>query len=140
MPFIDEHSLRFDAPAEAVWRALLQVLRGTMGTSSWFARLLGCEPVAGSVEFDGRLGDSVPGFRVVESEPYRRLALRGRHRFADYALTFVLDGDLLKAQSHGEFPGLAGRCYRAAVISSGGHRVITRRLLRQIVGAARQRR
>ena len=37
----------------------------------------------------GRPGDAVPGFRVVEAEPGRRLALRGRHRFANYALTFT---------------------------------------------------
>jgi hypothetical protein len=31
----------------------------------------------------------VPGFRVVEAEPGRRFALRGRHRFSNYALTFI---------------------------------------------------
>ncbi|MBZ0090389.1 MAG: hypothetical protein K8H90_08440 [Thermoanaerobaculia bacterium] len=77
----------------------------------------------------------MPGFRVAESEPGRRLALRGRHRFARYALTFVLDGGRLCAQTHAEFPGLRGRLYRAAVIDSGGHRLITRRLLRQVARA-----
>lgn len=134
LPFIDEHSLRIDAPAEVVWAALLKVLRG-MGTSSRFARILRCDPAQGTAAFAGRPGDAVPGFRVAESEPGRRLALRGRHRFARYALTFVLDGGRLCAKTHAEFPGLRGRLYRAAVIGSGGHRLITRRILRQVARA-----
>ena len=78
----------------------------------------------------------MPGFRVVEAEPGRRLALRGRHRFANYALTFVFDGGRLRALTHAEFPGLLGRLYRAAVIGSGGHRLVTRRMLRQVVARA----
>jgi hypothetical protein len=77
----------------------------------------------------------VPGFRVVEAESGRRLALRGRHRFSNYALTFVLDGDRLRAQTHATFPGVLGWLYRAAVIGSGGHRLVTRRLLRQVARA-----
>jgi hypothetical protein len=38
----------------------------------------------------------------------------------------------LRAETHAAFPGLLGRLYRAAVIGSGGHRLVTRRLLRQI--------
>jgi hypothetical protein len=134
LPFIDEHSERIDAPADAVWAALLRVLRG-LGGSSRLARILGCDPAGGTAEFAGRPGEAVPGFRVVEAEPGRRLALRGRHRFANYALTFVLDGGRLHARTHAEFPGLRGRLYRAAVIGSGGHRIITRRLLRQVARA-----
>lgn len=87
------------------------------------ARLLGCEPAHSTAEFAGRLGETVPGFRVVESDPGRRLPLRGRHRFADYALTFVLNGDCLRAQTHAAFLGVLGRLYRAVVIGSGGHRL-----------------
>ena len=135
LPYIDEHSQQVDAPAAAVWAALSKVLRRQMSGSETFARLLGCDPAQGTAEFDGRPGEAVPGFRVVESEPGRRLELRGRHRFSNYALTFVLDGDRLRAQTHAAFPGLLGRLYRAAVIGSGGHRLITRRLLRQIARA-----
>lgn len=134
LPFIDEHCLRIDAPAEAVWAALLKVLRG-MGASARFARILRCDPAQGTAAFAGRPGDAVPGFRVAESESGRRLALRGHHRFARYALTFVLDGGHLCAQTHAEFPGLRGRLYRAAVIGSGGHRLITRRILRRVARA-----
>jgi len=132
LPYIDEHLQRVDAPADVLWTALLKVLRREMGGGAPVARILGCDPAQGTAEFAGRLGDAVPGFRVVETEPGRRLALRGRHRFANYALTFVFDGDLLRAQTHAEFPGVLGRLYRAAVIGSGGHRFVTRRLLRQV--------
>ena len=135
LPFIDEHSQRVDASADAIWTALLKVLRRRMGGSATIARILGCDPARGTAEFAGRPGEAVPGFRVVESEPGRRLALRGRHRFANYALTFVVDGDRLRAQTHAAFPGILGRLYRAAVIGSGGHRLVTRHLLRQVARA-----
>jgi hypothetical protein len=135
LPYIDEHSQRVDAPLEVVWAALLKVLRREMGGSARVARILGCDPAQGTAEFAGRPGDAVPGFRVAEAEPGRRLVLRGRHRFSNYALTFVLDGDRLRAQTHAEFPGIFGRLYRTAVIGSGGHRLVTRRLLRQVARA-----
>jgi hypothetical protein len=136
LPYIDEHSQRVDAPPDAVWAALAKVLRRVMGGSASFARLLGCDPAQGTAEFTGRLGEAVPGFRVVESEAGRRLALRGRHRFSTYALTFVLDGNHLRAQTNAAFPGILGRLYRAAVIGSGAHRLVTRRLLRRIARAS----
>jgi hypothetical protein len=135
LPYIDEHSRRVDAPADVVWTALLKVLSREMGGSALIARILGCDPAQGTAEFAGRPGEAVPGFRVVEAEPGRRLALRGRHRFASYALTFVLDGNRLRALTHAAFPGVLGRLYRAAVIGSGGHRLLTRRLLRQVARA-----
>jgi hypothetical protein len=79
------------------------------------------------------------GFRVTESEPGRRLVLRGRHRFAIYALTFVVDGGSLRARTDAAFPGLLGRLYRAAVIGSGGHPLVARRLLRRVATAAKLR-
>lgn len=135
LPYIDEHSRRIDASPEAVWAALAKVL-GRTGGAGVLARVLGCDPAQGTSSFAGRPGDAVPGFRVVEAEPGRRLALRGRHRFARYALTFVLDGGALHARTHAAFPGLRGRLYRAAVIGTGAHRVVTRHLLRQVARAA----
>ncbi|HET7754412.1 MAG TPA: hypothetical protein VFK85_10930 [Anaeromyxobacteraceae bacterium] len=137
LPFVDEHSHEVDAPADVVWAALLSVLRREMGGSEWFARLLGCEPAKGTSEFTGRPGDAVPGFYVAEAEPGRRLALRGRHRFSSYALTFVLEGNLLRARTCAEFPGVRGRLYRAAVIGSGAHRLVTRSLLRKVAAPTR---
>jgi hypothetical protein len=75
---------------------------------------------------------------VVHVEPGQRLELRGRHRFAQYALTFILADASLRAQTHAAFPGIVGRLYRAAVIGTGGHRVITKTILRHIARAARQ--
>lgn len=139
LPFIDEHSQRLDAPADVVWTALLKVLRRAMGGSTRIARLLGCDPAHGTAEFAGRPGDAVPGFRVAEAEPGRRLVLLGRHRFADYALTFILDNGRLSAQTHAAFPGVLGHLYRAAVIGSGGHRLVAQRMLRQVARAVPQR-
>lgn len=135
LPYIDEHALRIAAPADAIWAALLRVVRGIAGSTA-LARVLGCDPAQASGAFTGRPGDAVPGFRVLAAEPNRRLALGGRHRFADYTLTFVLDGDQLRAQTHAAFPGLRGKLYRALVIGSGAHRLVTRRLLRQIARRA----
>jgi hypothetical protein len=135
LPFIDEHAERIEAPADAVWAALLNVLRRQMGGNARLARILGCDPAQGTAEFAGQPGETVPGFRVVESEAGRRLALRGRHRFAEYALTFVLEGDQLRARTHAAFPGIPGRLYRAAVIGSGSHGIVTRHLLRKVARA-----
>lgn len=135
LPYIDEHSRRIDAPPDAVWAALSRVLGRNRGAGA-LARILGCDPERGTTSFAGRPGEAVPGFRVADAEPGRRLALRGRHRFARYALTFVLDGDRLRARTHAAFPGVLGRLYRAAVIGTGAHRLVTRHLLRQIARAA----
>jgi hypothetical protein len=121
LPYIDEHSQRTDAPADVVWAALLKVLRGMSGGAP-IARILGCDSMQGTAEFAGRPGEAVPGFRVVEAEPGRRLVLGGRHRFSQDTLTFVTEGGFLRAQTHAAFPGVLGRLYRAAVIGSGAHR------------------
>jgi hypothetical protein len=136
LPFIDEHAMTVDAPPERIWTALLSVLRRAMGGAGPWARVLGCDPLEGTAAFEGRAGDALPGFRVAGSEPGRRLALRGRHRFARYALTFLVDGNRLRALSHGEFPGALGALYRAMVIGTGAHRIITRRLLSRVARAA----
>lgn len=139
LPFVDEHHLRCQASAEATWAALIAVLHRGLGGRVVLARLLGCDPAEGSPGFSGRDGEALAGFRVVGSERGRRLVLRGRHRFARYALTFSMDGEVLRARTEAAFPGLLGRLYRAAVIGSGGHRLVTRRLLRRVATAALRR-
>jgi hypothetical protein len=136
LPPLDEHRERVGVPADVVWTALLAVLRRRMGGAGSLARVLGCDPVEGTPQFSGRVGETLPGFRVVDSEPGRRLALRGRHRFARYALTFLIDGDQLRARSEAAFPGIYGRLYRAILMGTGGHRLVTRGLLRQVTRAA----
>lgn len=145
LPYIDEHRIRVGAAPEDGWAALLSVLRtqldGARGVP--VKRLLGLTPAERRGDWSGTLhvGDSLPGFSVVEIHEPLRLALRGQHRFSRYALVFELDSTgvadcTLRAQSWATFPGLAGRAYRAMVIGTGGHRVVVRRLLRTIAKSA----
>ena len=136
LPFLDEHREHIDVPADVAWTALVGVLRRRMGGARSLARVLGCDPLEGTPGFSGRVGESLPGFRVVDSEPGRRLALRGRHRFARYALTFLIDGDQLRARSEAAFPGIHGWMYRTLLMGTGGHRIVTRGLLRHVARAA----
>jgi hypothetical protein len=136
LPFIDEHAAHVDASPELIWTSLVGTLRRTIGGSAAFARVLGCEPARSSERFDGSIGQTLPGFRVVEAEPGLRLTLEGRHRFSSYRLTFTLDNDRLRARTDAAFPGVLGRLYRIAVIGTRAHALITRRLLRRIMRRA----
>ena len=139
LPFVDEHAIVVDAPALAVWRAVGASLpRGPL-VDLFAGRLLGASP--SGAHGDPLLeGSSIPGFRVNEAIPGRRLVLAGRHRFSDYALVFELDehdrATRLTARSLARFPGVRGTAYRALVIRSRGHRVLVRRWLGRIRDAA----
>lgn len=131
LPHIDDHELRIEAPAAAVFVALRRYVDNGLATADGhvLARMLGTDPPA--------------GFAVTEEIPDRLLRLAGRHRFARYQLVFELEevpgGTVLRAGSYGEFPGMRGRAYRAAVIGSRGHVVATRHVLKQVrrqVGSA----
>lgn len=142
LPHVDEHVVEIGATPEAVWEALLRVVEGSFGSTSTgrFARLLGCAETSSSGPRPLATGSTVPGFRVTVAERPRELALRGGHRFSDYALTFRLDesGEQrshLRAETRARFPGLSGAAYRTLVIRSRGHVLVTRRLL----GAVKQR-
>ena len=124
LPHIDDHEVRIDAPVAVVFPVLRRYVDGLLSTSEGhpIARLLGTDPPS--------------GFAVAEEVPGRLLRLAGRHRFARYQLVFELDevpeGTVLRARSYGEFPGLHGRAYRAAVIGTRGHVLATRHLLKQV--------
>ncbi|MCB0719761.1 MAG: hypothetical protein KDD65_15030 [Bacteroidetes bacterium] len=139
LPFIDEHSVPIDADSGIVWDALVRSFRRSSNGAARFARLLGCDPLERSEAFDGRVGESVPGFRVAYADRGRTLALTGRHRFARYALTFEIHDGRLRALTHAAFPGLRGAIYKAAVIRSGAHSVVTRRMLRRITATTSRR-
>lgn len=132
LPYVDEHAVTTHATREQVWTSLVRTLRKTMGGSAAFARLLGCEPSRATEELDGRVGQTLPGFRIVEADPGRRMVLEGRHRFSRYRLTFFIDGNEIRARTDAAFPGVRGRLYRTAVIGTGAHKLITRKMLRDI--------
>ncbi|MFD8953930.1 hypothetical protein ACFV0B_34320 [Streptomyces xanthophaeus] len=143
LPFLDAHELIVAAPVPTTWDSLNKwVARTHLGISSGFAHLVGTDPrtVTGTLPEEG---STFPGFTVAESVPCDRLTLMGRHRFAQYALIFVVSehpaGTIIGARSHGLFPGFTGVAYRKLVIGSGGHRILVRRMLREIARNAERR-
>lgn len=142
LPHVDEHSIEIEAGPAATWEALLRAVEASVGAGSAprLARLLGCADLAATGPRPLALGSSLPGFHVVAAEEGRELALAGAHRFSDYGLIFRLDElddgrTRLRAETRGEFPGLKGRTYRAMVIGTRGHVLVTRRIL----GAVKRR-
>ena len=139
LPFVDEHSLSVDAPAEAIWPALLETIghgRADTPPGRLVVRALECEPRRRGGD-PGRIGSTIPGFIVARAVPPGVLALMGRHRFSRYALVFrITERDdaptLVSAETRAEFPGRAGRGYRMLVIGSRGHVLATRSILRAI--------
>lgn len=136
LPHVDEHAIEISADPGATWEALVAVVELSFATpvSTHASRLLGCADTAQSGPRPLAAGSAFPGFHVEAAEPPRTLALRGSHRFSDYALIFRLD-DLgaarsrLRAETRATFPGLRGSAYRALVIGTRGHVLVTRRLL-----------
>ena len=133
LPYIDEHSRRIDGDVADVWIALGRLLaRPTWPVTTVAVQLLGAQPARRSGD-PLTAGSTVPGFAVTRATKPVELALRGRHRFARYALTFQLEPDagatVMRAESRAEFPGPAGRLYRTLVIGSRGHVIAVRRLL-----------
>jgi hypothetical protein len=146
LPYIDVHEVEVAADVDATWQAVVGVGREALGGTgqAWLGRVLAVDPPreAGEWSPEPRPGAALSGFAVEEVRPGEVLSLRGSHRFARYRLDFELapaDGgrSRLRARSWAEFPGLGGAVYRTLVIRSGGHRLIVRRLLRQVATAAR---
>jgi hypothetical protein len=144
LPYIDEHSTTIGATREQAWDALIAVVRGLgRAVPDGIARPWGLVPASAHGDWHStpEPGDCVPGFAVARSQAPQSLELRGRHRFSRYALVFEIDeigeeGCSLTARTHAQFPGLAGRAYRMLVIGSGGHRLVVRRLLRDVATRA----
>ncbi len=141
LPFVDEHGVEVAASPEVVWESLCRVAEGSFSAplATRFAGLLGCEATAASGPRPLAEGSTIPGFTVTRAVPGEELALVGRHRYSEYALVFRLSGEegatRLRAETRARFPGAAGRLYRAAVIGTRGHVLVTMRLL----GAVKQR-
>jgi hypothetical protein len=136
LPHVDEHAISVDAGAGETWEALLGVVERSFagGATPRAARALGCEDAGASGPRPLAVGSAIPGFHVAVAEPPAELALLGRHRFSRYALIFRIDplgpgSSRVRAETRAEFPGLKGAAYRALVIGSRGHVLLTRRLL-----------
>ncbi len=127
---VDNHSVHVRAPMDQTRNAVMKVVRRLTGRPApgLFVALWRLEPAS--------------GFAIASSSP-DRIALVGHHRFSRYELAFELrpedDGVELCGRTSAEFPGAAGRVYRALVIGSGGHGVTVRAMLRQIRKAAEER-
>jgi hypothetical protein len=128
------------ADRERAWEAVVEwVGRRSSRSGEIGAALLGCRERGMNGEA-GEVGSTIVGFHVARSERPAELALAGRHRFSDYALTFRIE-DLgggrsrLRAITHAEFPGVRGRLYRALVIGSRLHV----RAVRAILASVRRR-
>jgi hypothetical protein len=132
-PFVDEHRVVAGAPVDAVWASVVRHFTAPRprGRADLLGAVLGAQP---------RGDGTMPGFGVAEEAPPRRLRLAGRHRFSRYALELLVTpgpgGTELSARTYAEFPGLHGAAYRALVIRSGVHAVVTRRLLRRLAAGA----
>jgi hypothetical protein len=143
LPYIDQHSITIGASRERVWDTLASALRTHLSAPAPLTLLLGVTPTAAHRQRSDALtvGDTLPGFAVASAHAPQRLALRGQHRFSRYELAFELDGEgerscTLRALTSAEFPGVGGRAYRALVIGSRGHRLIVRRMLRDVARRA----
>jgi hypothetical protein len=136
LPHIDEHSLVVEAGRDGTWESLLRVVEASVssGAAPRFARILGCADTAPSGPRPLAEGSVLSGFYVAAAESPTELALAGSHRFSSYALIFRLD-DLgggrtrVRAETRAEFPHLKGAIYRALVIGTRMHVLVTRRML-----------
>jgi hypothetical protein len=128
LPLIDDHRVHVRAPMEQTRDAVSKLVRRLAGRPAprAFVALWRLEPPS--------------GFAVTSSAP-DRIVLVGHHRFSHYELAFELrptdDGGVdVCGRTSADFPGAAGRLYRAVVIGSGGHGVAVRAMLRRIKRAA----
>ena len=143
LPWVDEHGAEIDAPAAVVWPALLRTVERMTagGAAPRYARAVGCADTESGGPRPLEVGSTVPGFHVAALTPGRALVLAGSHHFSDYALVFRLEPlgavrTRVIAETRADFPGLKGRAYRALVIGTRMHVLVTRRVLRGVARRA----
>lgn len=145
LPFIDEHARVIDAAPAAVWVALGRTVEASVsaGAAPAYARAIGCGDREAAGPRPLATGSAFPGFHVAVALPDDELALAGSHHFSRYRLTFRLD-DLgggrtrVRAETRAVFPGVHGRLYRAAVIGTRMHVLVTGRMLKATARRAEQ--
>jgi len=143
VPHVDEHAVTVSASPDAVWAGLIRTLASAFSGDrvERIARVLGCEPAeaAGSPQVEGSW---LAGFRVDAAQEPRLLTLAGHHRFSRYALLFRIESrdgrTWCRAETRARFPGWRGQLYRAAVLGTGGHRLVVTRMLRTVKRLAEQ--
>ena len=111
------------------------------GAAPRYARAVGCADAEAGGPRPLEVGSTVPAFHVAELAPQRLLVLAGSHHFSNYALAFRLEPlggrrTRVIAETRAEFPGLKGRAYRALVIGTRMHVLVTRRILRGVAHRA----
>ncbi len=136
LPYVDELAVDVAADRDTTWAALLRVVERSFASARGRgpARLLACDDTEPSGPRPLAQGSAFPGFHVETAEPGNELALAGRHRFSTYLLTFRIEnapagGTTITAETRAAFPGVKGAIYRALVIGTRMHVVVTRRLL-----------
>lgn len=139
LPWIDENATEIAAPPAVVWPALLRTVERmtAAGAAPRYARAVGCADTEAGGPRPLEVGSTVPGFHVAALNPERLLVLAGSHHFSDYSLGFRLEPlgrarTRLVAETRAVFPGLKGGAYRALVIGTRMHVLVTRRVLRSV--------
>lgn len=146
LPFIDAWSVDVQAPALAVWDTILESMPGPHGSLALrvWAVVWGADPAEANGLGSHVLGAERPGLAVCEVVRPATYALTGRHRFARYQLVFRIDQrsatrSRLTAETFADFPGTAGRLYRALVIDSRAHALVVRATLHLLRTRAERR-
>lgn len=132
LPHVDEHAVVVPTGRQETWTALERYADESLGVS-------GTGPlaaVAARVAAAALAPDPPSGFAVAERVPPSRLVLVGRHRFSCYRLAFeladVTGGTEVTARTDAAFPGVHGRTYRALVIGTRVHALVTTGMLRSV--------
>ncbi len=143
LPFIDEFEAMVAAPPEAVFLAASRRVARSFAAPAGraFAAVLGCVPRGDTFTSPPQEGQEAIGFRVAKVDQPGLLVLEGRHRFAAYRLSLLIDASghdqsRLRVRTDAAFPGFKGALYRALVIGSGAHAFVVRRVLDAIARQA----
>ena len=136
LPFVDAWSVDVEASPRSVWDTVLDSMPGPYGSLALrvWAVVWGADPAEANGLAAHVLGAERPGLAVCEVVPPATYALAGRHRFARYQVVFRIDQrdvtrSRLTAETFADFPGTAGRLYRAVVIDSRAHALVVRATL-----------
>jgi hypothetical protein len=110
LSYIDEHTIRINAPRDAVQAAVERYAASAANANHpVLSRLLRTQPRS--------------AFSIANRAPGEPVSLEGRHRFAEHRLVFDLTDDgagiTLGAVTYARFPGLRGRLYRTLIIGEG---------------------